>query len=113
MPQRLRDAEFLSLFSLSENSKVAEQPPEDDEDQDGAEASAAEFFGAVAGCDSTQKLAQLVSLVDGHDYVRMTRTEGSNDLGAELHCVLGGWASSRQNIAGEARPGSSVGRAAD
>jgi hypothetical protein len=35
---------------------VAEQPPEDDEDQDGAEAAASELLGTITGGNAAQQL---------------------------------------------------------
>src|SRR2546423_12562905 len=42
---------------LLEDSEVAEQPPENQKDENGAEAASAQFLRAVTGCEPTKKFA--------------------------------------------------------
>src|SRR5689334_22310562 len=46
-----------SVTTLPEDAEVAEEPPQDDEDQHRAEASTAQFLCAVTGGDAAQQLA--------------------------------------------------------
>jgi hypothetical protein len=43
--------------NLLENPEVAEEPPEDNEDEDGAEAPTAQLLGTVPRGDAAQQLA--------------------------------------------------------
>src|SRR5689334_16939352 len=43
--------------SLAENPEVAEEPPKQNENQDGGKTSTAEFLGSVTGGDAAQQLA--------------------------------------------------------
>lgn len=44
----------------TKDSKVSEQPPQDDEHENGGEASAAEFLRSVAGGQAAQDFAHVV-----------------------------------------------------
>jgi hypothetical protein len=46
---------------LFEDSEVPQQPPEQEEDQDGAEASAAQLLGAISRSHPAQQLAHEIS----------------------------------------------------
>jgi hypothetical protein len=61
---------------------MAEDPPEDDEDEDGAETATSHPFCAVTGGNAPQQFAHLCSM-DGFSaaFNRMSRTEGSNATG--------------------------------
>jgi hypothetical protein len=50
------DRSRLAAMSLFEDPEVAEQPPQDDEDEDGAEAAASEFLGTVSRGNAAQQL---------------------------------------------------------
>src|SRR5678815_274222 len=97
---------------LLEDSKVAEDVPQDDEDNDAhAAAAARQFPGSVTSGNPTQQLAHRYSVIkvkscalQSHDSYRVSG--GSGDEGFQRY-----WC--RITLRPQAGPGSSVGRAAD
>ena len=80
---------------LLEDSKVAEDVPQDDEDNDAhAAAAARQFSGSITSGNPTQQLAHRNSAIkvksralQSHDSYRGI-PRGSSVTGAELHCDL-------------------------
>ena len=68
---------------------MTKYPPQNDKNDDGAEAATPQPLCAIAGSDPSQQLAQLNSPEKSLQMSnRMTRTEGSNGLLPELHCAF-------------------------
>jgi hypothetical protein len=61
-PEILRFAQD-DRAGLLEDAEVSEQPPQQNEDQDGAEAAAAEFLRAIARGDTAQEFAHRCALI--------------------------------------------------
>jgi hypothetical protein len=52
------------MAGLSKDPEMPQEPPQDDEDDDRGQASAAQFFRAPTGSDSPQKFTHFSSIFD-------------------------------------------------